>query len=88
MITKPETLAQAAEWERTKNRYLGHGLCQRCAAQAAWAHQNLGDSWTTIHPPCELCAQIVAEFPCTTPSPDWRKTLRRRAGATVLDEVA
>lgn len=56
MITKPETLAQAAEWERTKNRYLGHGLCERCAAQAAWAHQNLGDCWSTIHPPVRtLC---------------------------------
>ncbi|UMB67677.1 hypothetical protein [Mycobacterium paraterrae] len=83
MTAKPETLGQATEWERTKSRYLGHGLCQRCAAQAAWAHQNRGDSWTTIHPPCESCAQVVAKLPHSTPSPKWRKSLRCRAGASL-----
>jgi hypothetical protein len=74
----PETLLQVHEWERTKSRYINRGLCDRCAAQAAWAHQNMGDNWKTIHPPCERCAQIVATFPHPTPSPDWRKTLRQR----------
>lgn len=77
-MSKAETLAQAREWERAKKRYMDHGLCDRCGGQAAWAHQNMGDSWTTIHPPCERCAHIVAAFPYPTPCPDWRKTLRQR----------
>jgi hypothetical protein len=79
----PETLHQAHEWERTKNRYVIHGLCDRCAAQAAWAHQNMGDNWQTIHDPCDSCAQIVAQFPHPTPNPVWRKTLRQRVSAPV-----
>jgi hypothetical protein len=84
-VAKPETVMQAAEWGRTKNRYIGHGLCDRCAAQAAWAHQNMGDNWKTIHPPCGCCAQIVATFPRPTPSRNWRKTLRQREAARLDD---
>jgi hypothetical protein len=69
----PETLRQAVRWETTKNVYLTSGLCDRCAAQAAWAHQNHGDNWTTIHSPCGRCGPIVAQFPHKTPSQDWRK---------------
>lgn len=76
--SKPETLIQAAEWQRTKNRYANHGLCEKCAAQAAWAHQNMGDTWTTIQAPCERCTHIVAAFPLPTPCREWRKTLRVR----------
>jgi hypothetical protein len=77
----PETLTQAHEWERAKRRYLDAGLCDKCSAQAAWAHQNMGDTWLTINPPCELCAPLVSAFPHPTPSPLWRKTLRSRGVA-------
>ncbi|WP_216638125.1 hypothetical protein, partial [Mycobacterium sp. 1423905.2] len=69
---------QAAEWQRTKTRYASHGLCDMCAAQAAWAHQSMGDNWTTIQPPCGRCTHIVATFPHPTPCSNWRKTLRVR----------
>lgn len=75
----PETREQVREWERARTRYADHGLCHRCAAQAAWAHQDRGDTWTTIHPPCKACAPVVATFPHPTPSPEWRKTVRNRA---------
>jgi hypothetical protein len=83
--SKPETLIQAAEWQRATNRYVSHGLCDRCDAQAAWAHQDMGDSWTTIHPPCDYCTHIVAAFPHPTPCQDWRKTLRQRDNPALLD---
>lgn len=73
---QPETLRQAQRWEAVKHRYVAEGLCDRCGAQAAYAHQNDGDSWEAIHPPCAACALIVAQFPALTPSAAWRKILR------------
>ncbi len=77
--TRPETLAQVAQWEKTKKRYLRAGLCHRCAAQAAWAHQPGAGGWMLIHPPCPLCAELVAMFAYPTPNPPWRAVLRKRA---------
>lgn len=69
----PETLRQAQRWQAIKNRYVIEGMCDRCAAQAAWAHQNRGDTWESIHPPCAACEAVVARFAAPTPSPQWRK---------------
>jgi hypothetical protein len=70
----PETMSQARTWQIHNNRYVDLGLCYPCAAQAAYGHQ-LG--FSRIHPPCEVCAPIVAgfEFPAVAP---WRKTLQAR----------
>jgi hypothetical protein len=72
-----ETPGQARAWDQTKNRYLTNGLCEKCAAQAAWGHSQHSGGWTPLHPPCEACAPIVATFPASTPNPLWRKTLTR-----------
>jgi hypothetical protein len=74
-----ETLEQAAEWERTKTRYLRAGLCHRCAAQAAWGHaRGAGVGWNAIHPPCAVCAELVALLPYPSPNPFWRTVTRKR----------
>ncbi len=81
----PETLAQASFWERTRVRYLDVGLCDRCAAQAAWGHQKGAGGWSMIKSPCLRCAEVVSSLPMETPNPVWRKTLRHPAstvGAT------
>ena len=75
---RPETLAMAREWERTKTRYLRAGLCHKCAAQAAWGHQIGAGSWHAIRPPCVDCVEIVELFPYPTRSPSWRAVLRKR----------
>lgn len=71
--SKPETPAQAAAWERTKARYTELGLCDRCAAQAAWGHQRGAGGWSAIKPPCRLCVTAVAELPLETANPLWKK---------------
>ncbi len=75
---RPETLDQAAFWEKTKTRYLRAGLCHRCAAQAAWAHQVGAGGWGAIHPPCVGCVEIVEVFAYPTPNPLWRSVVRKR----------
>ena len=67
-----ETLAQAQEWQRSLTRYLRAGLCHICAAQAAFGH-SIGFSHS--HPPCAVCAPIVAAFPHPATAP-WRKLLK------------
>ena len=67
----PETTSQAHHFETNKNRYLNAGLCYVCAAQAGWGHQ-LG--FSRVHPPCDMCAPIVAKFPFPAVAP-WRMTL-------------
>jgi hypothetical protein len=69
----PETLRQAQRWQAIKDRYVIEGLCGRCAAQAAWAHQNRGDTWPSIHPPCAACQPVVTGFAAPTPSLQWRR---------------
>lgn len=66
---KPETQAEVRTFETTKNKYLEDGLCDNCAAQAAWGHQNgFKLSWS----PCAICKSIVDNFPRSTSHPDWR----------------
>jgi hypothetical protein len=84
----PETLRQAQRWQAVKDRYVEEGLCDRCAAQAAWAHQDHGDPWETIHVPCVACAPIVAGFPAPTPSEVWRKFLHPEAPASMTPHNA
>lgn len=55
-----ETLSQVRYFDTLKRRYVGFGLCQRCAAQAAWGHQ-LG--FSRVHPPCAECQPVVNTFP-------------------------
>jgi hypothetical protein len=75
---RPETLQQVAEWERTKQRYLRAGLCDRCAAQAAWANQRGAGGWSAIHPPCAGCLGIVELFAYPTANGLWRSVVRKR----------
>lgn len=71
--SKPETMAQARAFDRKKKRYRRLGLCQPCAAQAAWGHQlGFGD----LRPPCTECLPIVAALPDDGPrGSKWRKCL-------------
>jgi hypothetical protein len=80
----PETLAQTRERDRTKTRYLRAGLCDPCAAQAAWAHQNHGDTWQTIHPPCVACAPIVDLLPIADAQPLVAEVLQEAGVAVSL----
>ena len=75
---RPETLEQAAHWEKTKGRYLRAGLCHKCSAQAAYGHQRGAGGWCAIHPPCPGCAGIVEMFAYVTPNPLWRSVSRKR----------
>jgi hypothetical protein len=72
----PETLAQAAEWERAKARYVSGGLCEVCAGQAAWGHQQGAGGWSALKPPCPPCAVVIEGFPMATSNPLWRKSPR------------
>jgi hypothetical protein len=74
----PETLAQVRQWEKTKARYLRAGLCHKCAAQAAWAHQPGTGGFKLIHPPCDDCFEIVQLLPTPTSNPVWRQVFRKR----------
>jgi hypothetical protein len=79
---RPETLNQANRWERIRRSYLGDGLCEVCASQAAWGHQ-LGFGFVSarrwpeadrrISPPCKSCAPIVATFPVDATGSGWRR---------------
>lgn len=69
----PETLRQAQRWDAVKVRYLDAGLCDGCAAQAAWGHQDNAGGWNDLHPPCGRCAPVVRDFPVPTPNPLWHK---------------
>lgn len=68
-------MAQARAFDRKKKRYRRLGLCQPCAAQAAWGHQ-VGFGKGRINDPCAKCAPIVAGFPDAGPTDSkWRKCL-------------
>lgn len=60
MSAAPETLRQARRFDSTRNAYAKQGLCNRCAAQAAYGH---ADGFQTVKAPCGECASIVASFP-------------------------
>lgn len=80
---KPETLGQARRWETIKRRYIGAGLCDKCAAQAAWGHQ-IG--FTRSNAPCADCAAVVGAFPKGTSHATW-KALERDSDARVSDSL-
>ena len=59
---RPETIGQAAAWDRRRDAYAYRaGLCDRDAAALSWGH-SLGFASMT-HPPCDECAPVVATFP-------------------------
>lgn len=66
---RPETLRQAITWESVKRNYLQHGLCDRCAGQAAWGHQ-IGFS-RLEQLPCGKCWPAVQRLPKAQPD-GWR----------------
>lgn len=81
---RPETVAQARTWEVVKNAYRRDGLCDTCAAQAAWGHQN---GFALIRPPCPACAPIVASFPTPAGADSpWRRWPRGTSRPTADPE--
>jgi hypothetical protein len=54
-----ETLRQARTFDSNKEHYVSLGLCNPCAAQAAFGHQ-LG--FSRSKPPCQACRPVVALF--------------------------
>lgn len=80
-----ETIRQAQRWDVVKLRYIDAGLCDRCAAQLAWGHQDNAGGWNYLQPPCDRCTPVVRGFPVPTTNPLWRKFERpqdhRRNGA-------
>lgn len=83
-----ETMRQAQRWDAIKLRYMDAGLCDRCAAQAAWGHQDNAGGWDDLQAPCGRCAFMVRGFPVPTTNPLWRKFERpqdhKRNGAAPL----
>lgn len=79
-INRPESRAQAREWDNTKLAYRRLGLCHRCAAQAAYGHQ-LG--FVPVEPPCGSCLPVVLRFDLDAGGV-WRKASKglRRSAAT------
>jgi hypothetical protein len=73
MPNQPETPSQAREFDKTRNHYSRLGLCNRCAAQAAYGH---ADGFSTVHAPCVACLPIVATLP-TDELEQWRSQGRR-----------
>lgn len=60
-----ETLRQARTFDLNKKHYVNLGLCNPCAAQAAWGHQ-LG--FKESRPPCQECQTLVDSFPVPKPN--------------------
>ena len=69
-LVEAETFDQAQTFETIKNKYLGDGLCFRCAAQAAYGHQH---GFTMVHPPCAKCLPVVARFPVPVSNTKWHR---------------
>ena len=59
-LNQPETLAQARRFQSWCGRYRAAGLCNMCAAQAAYGHAH---GWRVIEPPCPRCLPVLATFP-------------------------
>jgi hypothetical protein len=74
---QPETLSQAREWDHMRRRYGRLGLCNRCAAQAAYGH---ADGFSAVHPPCTGCVPAIATLPTSQPN-GWRSQSRRQGKA-------
>jgi hypothetical protein len=84
----PETLRRAQRWDVIKLRYTDAGLCDPCAGQAAWGHQDHAGGWNDLQPPCDRCEPVIRDFPVATTNPLWRKFQRpedkKRAAAAPL----
>jgi hypothetical protein len=68
-IDRPETLAQAKRWDTQCARARAWGLCDRCSSQYSWGLQ-LG--FTQVHPPCDSCAELLADAVGTARIGGWR----------------
>ncbi|MEX5268891.1 hypothetical protein [Kocuria sabuli] len=85
MSGPPESIRAARVWDTTRDHYADAGLCDRCAAQAAYGH---AEGFGKIHPPCCDCAQIVSALPVQR-SNGWRSWRRGQDGPkTALPEAA
>lgn len=73
----PETIGQARVWSRKCHRYELAGLCDRCAATAAWGHaEGFGTLDKAGRLPCVTCQPLVNAFPHKGPrGSKWRKIL-------------
>lgn len=72
---EPETIGQGRTWDRKKRRYILAGLCDPCAAQAAWGH---AIGFTKINDPCSECQALVSVLPDAGPEGSkWRKCLTK-----------
>lgn len=78
MSELPETLEQAETWDKTRNHYSRFGLCDQCAAQAAWGHEN---GWSDLNQPCSKCAELVTTLPVSQLD-GWRSFQRGHTGDT------
>lgn len=76
---KPESASQAASWQRVVNLAVEAGLCRSCAAQLAYGAQN---GFSTVHPPCRVCAPLVASWPVARLS-GWRTPAGRLTSPSV-----
>lgn len=72
----PESLRSARLWDQTRDHYARHGLCDRCAAQAAYGH---ADGFVEVHRPCTGCAELVADLPVEQVN-GWRSFHRGQEG--------
>lgn len=59
-LTRPETQREAVAFGTRRNRYAGAGLCDVCAAQAAYGHAH---GSRAVQAPCTRCAVVVSTFP-------------------------
>lgn len=75
-MPRPETLREARLWDQTRGHYFQFGLCNRCAAQAAWGH---ADGFRRIAPPCGSCSGIVTQLPIPRVN-EWRSFRRGQDG--------
>jgi len=57
---RPETLRGAKTFDATASFYRRAGLCDRCAAMAAWGHSC---GFKSVASPCRRCLDVVAAFP-------------------------
>lgn len=80
----PETLRAARRWDETRDRYAAAGLCDRCAAQAAYGH---ADGFSEVHPPCGGCAELVTAFPLVRVN-GWRSFPRGDGPRQTLSSAA
>lgn len=59
-LFKPETVRQARTFDTYANRYQSVGLCDYCAAQAAFGHQH---GFSVVEPVGDCCIAIVSRLP-------------------------